>query len=258
MTSPRSHDQRQQPDIGADHAAGVKSFIRGRFGFLAFMIVCCVMFFGLGCWQVQRLAWKEQLLANLNHLSQIDPETILLSGEDFDQIQKNDIRRGTIYGAWLAADRTILVHGEILNGKPAHNVVVPVQIEGGAIVPVILGQAYDDAPVAVSNAFYTIPPKFHGIARQMRASSFKPENDLDKNLWYQLDVRDLSSYWGGNVTSAVFIVEDRNIDGITPIKDLYNLPNNHKQYAIFWFSMAGLIALLTAVYTRSQYNKQIV
>ena len=87
---------------------------------------------------------------------------------------------------------------------------------------------------------------------QSKASTFKPENDIEKNYWFTLDRGDVFKYTGKNFSNfIIYLNGDYNIP--KPKVITANISNNHKKYAITWFSMAISILLIYLYFRRKNY-----
>ena len=87
---------------------------------------------------------------------------------------------------------------------------------------------------------------------QTKASIFKPENDIENNYWFTLNREDVFKYTGKNFSNFIIYL---NGDYKTPEPKVItaNISNNHKKYAITWFSMAISILLIYLYFRRKNY-----
>ena len=87
---------------------------------------------------------------------------------------------------------------------------------------------------------------------QSKANSFKPDNDIEKNYWFTLDRNDIFSYTGKNFSKYIIYAGG---DYKTPKPKVItaNISNNHKKYAITWFSMAISILLIYLYFRKKNY-----
>ena len=82
--------------------------------------------------------------------------------------------------------------------------------------------------------------------------SFTPEPDLENNIWFARDVERVAS---ALQTEPILIIlkdstfKDKNINPM-PI-DTTHIPNDHLQYAITWFSLAIIWALMSCLFILS-------
>jgi surfeit locus 1 family protein len=212
--------------------------------FYIFMGVCVCIFLALGAWQVKRLAWKENLLAQINKELSVDAIQKELKPTDFKLQESYMVRRGYLKGT-LDLSQSILWRGQIFNGAPAYYVVAPFQSPHDKfIVPVVVGMCYVDCDEVKPNEYKNI--KIIGILKRHKDNIFRAKNNIPQGEWYRMDHNDLSSQWGNDTVNALFYAENSDIDPyLSPVESVVNIPNNHKQYAVFWFTMAALILSLT-------------
>ena len=92
-----------------------------------------------------------------------------------------------------------------------------------------------------------------GLLRKIyKPNMFKPENDIEKNYWFTLNRDDVFKYTGKNFSNFIIYL---NGDYKTPEPKVItaNISNNHKKYAITWFSMAISILLIYLYFRRKNY-----
>ena len=87
---------------------------------------------------------------------------------------------------------------------------------------------------------------------QHKASTFKPENDINKNYWFTLKREDIFKYTGKKFSDYIIYL---NGDYKLPKPKVItaNISNNHKKYAITWFSMAISILLIYLYFRKKNY-----
>ena len=72
---------------------------------------------------------------------------------------------------------------------------------------------------------------------QTKASSFKPENDIQNNYWFTLNREDILKFTERNFSEyVIYLNGEYKIP--KPRVITAKISNNHKKYAITWFSMA--------------------
>ena len=92
-----------------------------------------------------------------------------------------------------------------------------------------------------------------GILRsQGRKNIFKPENNIEKNYWFSLDRQDILKFTGQEYSQYIIYL-DGNYKFPKPKKITANISNNHKKYAITWFSLAISILLLYLYFRKKNY-----
>jgi surfeit locus 1 family protein len=224
---------------------------------IAFSIALAILL-SLGTWQVERLAWKERLLADMAErrvappVGLADIETMVAKGEDIEY-------------------RPVTVSGVFANNKERHffatwrghtgyYVYTPLMLADGRFLFVNRGFVPFEAkePEMRKQGQLTGEQSVTGLARARLAekpSSIVPDNDLSKNIFYWKDLDVMASSTGIPADKLVPFFIDAG-DALNP-KGLpigavtqFDLPNNHLQYAVTWYGLAaalvgvGLYALL--------------
>ena len=90
------------------------------------------------------------------------------------------------------------------------------------------------------------------LKKQNKANIFKPKNDIKKNYWFTLNRDDVFSYTGKNFSEYIIYL-DGNYQAPKPKKIDANISNNHKKYALTWFSLAISILLLYLYFRKKNY-----
>jgi len=207
---------------------------------------------GLGVWQLQRLQWKEALLARLAARVAAEPMSLAAverqwrTNEDVEYLHA--VAKGRFHH-----DKERYVYAPQPEGL-GWQVYTPLEIAAGRILWVNRGW--------VDDLHKTPPNRLAGqiggdtevrglIRRPAPQGAFTPNNDWQGNLWYWPDLAQMTvSAFGPGVASLPFRLEaDREPappgglprGGVTRL----DLPNPHLQYAITWFALA---LTLIAVY----------
>jgi surfeit locus 1 family protein len=83
-----------------------------------------------------------------------------------------------------------------------------------------------------------------------------PENDVRQNVWFTLDA-DAMAKAAGLTGVAPFTLD--LVAGAAPSNDWprggqtrLDLPNNHLQYALTWYSLAGVLIIVTGLFARAR------
>ena len=87
---------------------------------------------------------------------------------------------------------------------------------------------------------------------QNKANYFKPANDIEGNYWFTLNRDDIFEYTGKSFSQyIIYLSGDYKIP--LPIKISADISNNHKKYAITWFSLAISILLIYLYFRKKNY-----
>ncbi len=199
----------------------------------------------LGIWQVQRLAWKQDMLAGIE--AQISAEPV-----DLRSALEPSFRRYApveITGTFDDANAHLNVLASRKSTGAVYRIIRPFQTEEHGRILVDTGWLRDGSPVQdAPSARLTL---IGNLDAPIEADGFTPPPDLDKNIWFARDVPAMAQALD---TQPVLVVlrERAEIDlGVTPWPvDTAGIPNDHLQYAITWFSLALIWAAMTAYFLR--------
>jgi surfeit locus 1 family protein len=220
---------------------------------LGLAVFACLL--GLGTWQVQRLHWKESLLQEITDRHALPPvslEDILTRVAKGEAV---DYRPVTVTGTFdHAKERYFLA---TLNGDPGYHVYTPMTLPDGRILFVNRGfvpmEKADPATRQSGNPQATVT--IMGLARDRLAakpSSLVPDNDLAKNIffWKDLDAMAKSTGYDPSLVLPLFVDADATPNpGGFPVGavTIFDLPNNHLQYAVTWYGLAAALVLVAGV-----------
>jgi surfeit locus 1 family protein len=234
--------------------------------FIILMLVLTAIFIALGKWQVDRLAWKENLIATVAERMQLPPAPFppmsQWPGLDADGWNYRPV---SITGHFVP-DQTVEVFTSLTEPKgrwsgPGVWVMTPFVLEAGGTVLVDRGFV----PSEAASRFLDDPatPKgrltLNGIARPSeRTSFFTPKPDPAKRLQYARDLKELASMLDAGLTPVAPLYVDlpAGPPGALPQggETVVDFPNSHLGYAITWFGFAILTVLMLAGWIYKQYH----
>ena len=202
----------------------------------------------LGTWQVQRLHWKEGLIAEREAALAMAPAPLPAGADDWRAF---DFRRVSAVGTFRY-DKEQLFGFSAHQGQPGHHLLTPLMRQDGAAVLVDRGWIPADKvhPASRRQGQIEGQVEISGIARWRggeQESWFRPENRPDEALWYQYDLPALERATRLDLLPVVIQAGPKPNPGGLPIPQpgVRPLPNNHLQYAVTWY---GLALTLLAVY----------
>lgn len=229
-------------------------------------LVGIALLLGLGTWQVMRLQWKERLIEarasaiTANPISMSDIEAAIEHGYDAD------FYRVRMTGRYIH-DETRYVYRP--RGKRAGlQVVTPFLANSGFIV--LVDRGFIDEAMLGSTQGWRMPQgevTVTGVTRNRARdrNMFSPDADLSKNVWYWYDLPGIvaslppsvaeSAGEPAPITSSVFVqIEPGGEPGSEKFPDQEDLkvelPNNHLQYALTWYSLAIVLAVMSWLFIR--------
>ena len=217
--------------------------MKNKFLFSVFVYFIILVLLSLGCWQLYRLNWKLNLIQEIENSLKNDPIELSKANE------KNFLRIQT--SGDIDFDKQIYLYNLNDNGKPGFEVVNPILINDKNYLINRGWIPFNQKDQPEINLVDEI--KIIGTLKlQSKASTFKPENDIEKNYWFTLDRDDVFKYTGKNFSNfIIYLNGDYNIP--KPKVITANISNNHKKYAITWFSMAISILLIYLYFRRKNY-----
>ena len=217
--------------------------MKNKFLFSVFVYFIILVLLSLGSWQLYRLNWKLNLISEIENSLKNNP--VELSKSD----KKNYLKIKT--SGQINFDKQIYLYNLNKSGKPGFEVINPILI-GNENYLINRGWISFDQKDQSEINFVNEDKIIGTLKLQTKASTFKPENDIEKNYWFTLNRDDVFKYTGKNFSNFIIYL---NGDYKTPEPKVItaNISNNHKKYAITWFSMAISILLIYLYFRRKNY-----
>jgi len=217
--------------------------LRYKFLFSVFVSFIILALVALGSWQIVRLNWKLKLISEIES-SLTKPPVELLNNKN-----KNFLKIKT--SGKIDYDKQIYLYNLNEDGKPGFEVINPVQIDTKNY---LLNRGWIQFDKKGTSEIIN-PDETNIIGtlkKQYKANRFKPENDIEKNYWFTLNREDILTFTGKNFSEYIIYL-DGNYQIPKPKKITANISNNHKKYAITWFSLAISILLLYLYFRKKNY-----
>lgn len=206
--------------------------------FLTFGLIGMGILLALGTWQLQRLAWKQDVLAGIQSRITADPVPLAEALEPTFRRYAPVTVTGT-----FGADHIRMLASRKTTGA-VYRIIRPFETATGAAILIDTGWQQDSA--AVVDAPAQTLSLTGNLDNPIEADGFTPAPDMGKNIWFARDVPAMATALG---TDPVLVVlrDAPEIDlGVTPWPvDTAGIPNDHLQYAITWFSLAAIWAAMT-------------
>ncbi|CAN7703138.1 SURF1 family protein [Bradyrhizobium sp. LjRoot220] len=250
---------------------GVVARRRGTLGFAIFTLVMIVTCLGLGIWQLQRRVQKHALIAALNERLAAAPEALPAPAQWSALTPARDEFRRVSFTATYARlpDAMVYSSGSSVRtdvSGPGTWAFLPAQTADGAIITVNAGfvqntmqdRAQQDR--AVGRLVTGQPVNLTGYLRFPEAAgTLTASENIGKRLWFTRDHLAMARVlgWGeGGKSVAPFYIDlesPRPESGIPKPGPLtVHLKDDHMQYAITWFSLAGAVVIAFGVWWRAQ------
>ena len=217
--------------------------MKHKFLFSVFIIFFIFVFIGLGTWQIIRLNWKNNLILEIeNSLKNPPVELAQSKKENFLKIKTS----GSI-----DFDKQIYLYNLNESGTPGFEVINPITIGDENF---LINRGWIPFEKKGTQEINVFDQKniIGTLKLQGRKNIFKPDNDLDENYWFSLNREDILKFTGKNFSKYIIYL-DGNYQLPRPKKITANISNNHKKYAMTWFSLAISILLLYLYFRKKNY-----
>lgn len=206
---------------------------------LLFGLIGGAILIGLGVWQMQRLAWKEAILAEIDARIVAAPVAL----PPAPTLDADRYRPVAVTGRLTGEEILVLVSRKQIG--PGYRVVAVMETETGR-------------RILIDRGF--LPEAARGLPREAGAldvtgnlhwpdevDGFTPEPDARTGVWF---ARDLPAMAQALRTEPVLVVARSDTgDGIEPMPtDSAAIPNDHLGYAVQWFLLALVWVGMTAFF----------
>jgi surfeit locus 1 family protein len=221
-----------------------------------FTVPVLVLLLALGSWQIQRLHWKEGLIAQRQVAISAAPTP---APRSLEEARGMEFRHVTTDGIFLH-DKEIFLGATSESGMQGYQVLTPLLEPGGRIVFINRGfipsELKDPAKRAVGQVAGAA--QVRGLLRLPpagRPAWFLPDNRPDLNYWFWVDLPAMSAVakLDPDRVAPFYIDADASPNpggwpkgGVTRLA----LPNDHLQYAITWFSLAVALMVIYFIFHR--------
>jgi surfeit locus 1 family protein len=230
--------------------------------FAACLILLAAALAALGTWQVERLAWKRDLIARVDQRVHAPPVPAPARA-DWNKVNATDdeYRRVTAVGT-LANDKETLVYASTMLG-PGYWVMAPLTLADGTSILVNRGFVPTDRRDQASRREGELsgPIEITGLLRMTEPKgSLLQSNDAATDRWYSRDIAAIAEKRGVSAAAPYFIDADASANpGGLPVGGLtiIEFPNNHLVYAITWYGLAAMVLALLVFILRGERGSRV-
>jgi len=235
---------------------------RSRFLAIVLGILAFLVLTGLGTWQMQRLHWKEALLATISERMAAPPMSIADIERKVMANTLPDVDYYAVTATGLFRHESERHFFATWKGETGFYVYTPLQLTDGRFVFVNRGFV----PYELKNPAKRLqgqlaagPVTVTGLSRNVlteKPSFVVPDNDPAKNIFYWKDIRAMTASAGlpANAVVLPFFIDadDTPNPGGLPVGGvtMVDLPNNHLQYALTWYGLAGALVVVLGLWLR--------
>ncbi len=244
---------------------------RRGLGFGVFTLTMVALFAGLGLWQLQRRVEKHALIAALTERLAAAPGPLPLPAQwGALSPQADEFRRVRFAATYQPApDAMVYSSGSAVRediSGPGTWAFVPARLPGGETIVINAGfvqntmQDRGQQDRAVARLVTGEPAMLTGYIRfPETAGALTPAENIAKRLWFTRDhlamARTLGWGQGGSRVAPFYIDLEQPVpaNGIPKPGPLeVHLKDDHLQYALTWFALAGAVVIAFGVWLRAQ------
>jgi surfeit locus 1 family protein len=207
---------------------------------LIFGLLGTVVLVGLGVWQMQRLDWKEAILADID--ARITAAPVALPDQPDPQADR--YLPVTVTGVLQDPAIRVLVSQKQVGA--GYRIIRPMQV-GERLIMVDLGflPIQSSTPAVPSNPV-TVQGNLHWPDE---VDSYTPAPDLGAQIWFARDLPLMADHLG---TAPVLVVARSTSlpdSALAPLPvDTSGIPNDHLGYAVTWFGLAIVWVMMTGFF----------
>ena len=212
--------------------------------FTIFVFFSIILFCSLGTWQIYRLQWKVDLINEINN--GLNSEPVFYSNTNIKNYQK------VKFSGIFDFEKQIYLYSLNKKGKPGYDIITPLKINSNEILLINRGWIQKDRKDS-KNINKVESNSYVGILKKItKPNPFKPDNDIENNIWYSLKLTDLEDFTGYKLSNFVLFLQNNQNNLVENKIVSPDLPNNHLKYALTWYSVALSILLYFLYFRKKQ------
>jgi surfeit locus 1 family protein len=218
---------------------------------ISFGLIGIVILVSLGNWQVQRLAWKQEILA------EIDGRIAAAPIEIPTEVSEENDRFLSVRGEGRILDEELHVLASSKQTGAIYRVISPFEMSDGRRIMVDRGWIKPDQKDTPREAtFAEIEGNLHW---PQEIDSYTPENDVAGNIWFARDVPQMAEALNAVPILVVLSKTSETDPAVTPMPvTSAGIPNDHLNYAVTWYGLALVWLVMTLYYLRRMRAKHKV
>ncbi len=215
-----------------------------------FTIISVAFMLSLCYWQLERLAWKSNLIDQFE--SRVEASPVALPNS-IDDIENWRYKRVRLEGTYLH-DKELLVTGKPFKGNAGFHLITPMTLVDGRTVLVNRGwiQLKRNGPVDTAPMHFEGLQTVDGLIRQDRLKGyFVPDNEPDNEVWLYIDTVEMAAERGLGPVLPFYVDRLRDSGPLKmPIgaEGKIHVRNEHLSYAVTWALLALTLIVIYVIY----------
>ena len=220
-------------------------------------VVVFAILLGLGTWQLVRLDWKTDLIAERTARLEAPPIALPTEDAELDAVMWAPV---TLTGQFLH-DQELLLAARSQRGNVGSHVLTPFVRNEGPVVLVNRGWVPDDRrdPSARAAGQLQGTVTIRGLVTPGAGrNAFTPDNDPATNFWLSVDYPAMSAAVGRDLQPVVIDADATPNPGGFPLggQTRLSIPNDHLQYAITWYLLALTLVVVYVAWNRKRMRER--
>ena len=203
-------------------------------------LVGAAVLIALGVWQLQRLEWKENVIAEIEARIGADPVPLPESPDP----ERDRFLPVTATGTITDEELDVLV--SVRQAGPAYRIISAFETDAGRRILLDRGYVPDEAkddPRAPARGV-TLTGNLHWPDEVDR---WTPPPEIDRNIWFARDVPRMAEVLGTEPVMIILRTSSEPDPTVTPLPiETAGIPNDHLEYAVTWFGLALVWVGMTA------------
>lgn len=220
-------------------------------------LIALAILLSLGTWQLQRLAWKRDLLDRIAALQAAPAQPLApvlakrAAGDDVD------FTRVRVNCPGLSKARYVELYG-LREGQSGSRLISACALDGAAYPAILVDRGFVDGAISARPpvAGDATPVEIVGVLRSPdAANTFTPPNQ--PNMFFTRDAAAMAKALGVAPPAPVFLMAETSTNpewrALVPAPIPAEIPNRHLEYALTWY---GLAAALLGVYAAMLFKRR--
>jgi surfeit locus 1 family protein len=216
-------------------------------GLTVAVAIAMTLLVGLGVWQLQRRAWKLDLLARVEAMREgpVQPLERALAraaaGEDME------FARVSVDCPGLASARWVELYA-LVEGTAGSRLISACPAPSGGFGGVLVDRGFvaDTISARPPAAASSTPVRITGVLRRPEAASFVTPQRKAGGRWFTRDVPAMAAELGLPRPAPYVLTAEVSSNpewgALKPLPLPAEIPNRHLEYALTWFALAATLA----------------
>ncbi|THD58815.1 SURF1 family protein [Phenylobacterium sp.] len=211
-------------------------------------VIVFVILIGLGVWQLQRLKWKEALLAGIARAEASPAQPLAPVLDGLAAGRDAEFRRVTVTCPGLAGAPALELYS-LREGQIGYRLISACQLADGPYRAILVDRGFIPDTVSArppADAANHDPVALTGVLRKGDRGNFMtPPNTPQR--WYLHDAKAMAAALRAPPPVApLFLMAETSANpdfkALIPAPFPVDIPNRHLEYALTWFGLAGALA----------------